>query len=249
MFLILQNSFSKAKFGCILLVLKWETRMEKSPCPEDKGPGTQGVNILAPHKHLTPLAQSALQHKICRACSSHTDKKFPGNLRLLIYRGWAAGCWKERQFSRDSLPEHKSKCLMQDSHFTQVCVWFGLFPGDWLSFPGFGRARKSQSLPSYLSLRPNWTNARKHVFQVYLCHSGRRLCVRCRERRETAESPADHTQGAPGVAGWPGCKGPRSAPAKLSALSAIRTAPPHSPVPREGILRKKKEPGSLETLN
>lgn len=59
LFLILQNSFSKAKFGCILLVLKWETRMGKSPRPEDKGPGTQGVNILAPHKHLTPLAQSA----------------------------------------------------------------------------------------------------------------------------------------------------------------------------------------------
>lgn len=36
----------------------------------------------------------------------------------------------------------------------------------------------------------------------------------------------------------PGCAGPPSARSQARCLSAVRTAPPHSPVPREGILRK-----------
>lgn len=142
--------------------------------------------------------------------------------------------------------------FMQDSYFTQVHVWFGLvcfLKIGWVFCPGFGGLRKSQSLHIYLSLMPNWTNANKHVFQVYLCHLRRRLCVRCKELRETSQSPADHTQGALRAAGWPGCTGLQSTPSQALCLSAVRTAPPHSPVPREGILRKKKEPGSLETLN
>lgn len=59
---------------------------------------------------------------------------------------------------------------MQDSYFTQVHVWFGFLETG--SFTGSGGLRTSQSLHIYLSLRPNWTNANKHVFQIHLCHSG-----------------------------------------------------------------------------
>lgn len=154
-----------------------------------------------------------------------------------------------------SFPDTESVCTRFTFHSGSRQVW--LFPWDWRSFPGFGGVRTSQSFHIYLSLRPNWTNANKHVFQVYLGHSGHCLCVTGWERRETAQSPADNTQGALGATGWlaasrlpgQGCTGPASARSQTLGLSAVHTAPPHSPVPREGILRKKKEPGSLETLN
>lgn len=134
--------------------------------------------------------------------------------------------------------------FLQDSHFTQVRVWFGLFPWDWLSFPGFGGVRTSHSFHIYLSLRPNCTNANKHVFQVYLCHSGAAFAYHAGNEGKLPRHPQITPRGALGAAGDapPPRWRPPSAPRQALCLSAVRTAPPHSPVPRGGILRKKKEP-------
>lgn len=161
-------------------------------CPNKKGPRTQRVNVPESPEHPTLLVQWAPPNPVCRTGSSHDSKKVPSNLRLLIHWGWAAGCCKACQFSLYSLSQTQRQVFSQGSHFTQVRVRFGLFPWDWLSFPGFGGVRTSQSFHIYLSIRPNGTNANKHVFQVHLCHSRRFLCIICWERGETTQSRRSH---------------------------------------------------------
>lgn len=129
---------------------------------------------------------------------------------------------------------------MQDSYFTQVRVCF-LETG---SFTGFGGLRTSQSLHIYLPLRPNWTNANKHVFQIYLCHSGAAFGNVQGTKGNCLVTQRSHPGCLSGLQGdvpppRQGCTGPRRAPSQALGLSAVCTAPRRSPVPREGILRKK----------
>lgn len=116
-----------------------------------------------------------------------------------------------------------------------------------LSFPGFAGGQVDRS-----------------VFTFHLGQIGQMQINRSCRRPPPPPRPAVGTpspQSAPppraGSGSWarrgsraPPCPAAQPAGARPSAgLSAAPTAPPHSPVPRAGIPRKKKEPGSLETLN
>lgn len=139
-----------------------------------------------------------------------------------------------------------------------VCILAGL------SLAGFLRFRwrpVDQPIVSYLPFRPNGRNANKHAFHVHTPLSlSCSLHLISSDRAKTSPAPTDHPWGTRGEEGsrddGRSCRGRpcRTVPEPLSpalSLSAVRTAPPLSlsPVPREAILRKKKEPSSLETLN
>lgn len=123
--------------------------------------------------------------------------------------------------------------------------------------------------------RLSWTNARFPSMQVFVqdscfaqvqvgsgyfpgCSPGRtRRGPFPRVKTDNAKSARSLARSLGFGAGFPGrplcalrggCSPERRARTR-AGLSAARTAPPRSPVPREAIPRKKQEPGSLETLN
>lgn len=122
---MVQNSSPKGKLSCIPLVLKWE-RESRPICPEIRALEHNALTFWRRTRTWLHYYRLLLQNKICGTRSSHKGRTFPGTLWLLIYRGWAAAYCKECQCSRYALFRTQTPVFMQDSHVTQVHVWFGL---------------------------------------------------------------------------------------------------------------------------